>query len=114
VCVSVAGDALLRNQRDGPTLERTGSIFIYGTNHAGDGRSHKRQRCLLAPVLGIAGASRLDWIGRFDCLHTVTKVGGRETFPRQSNDISETLSKGFRIRSDEHRHLYRLAVRERR
>jgi hypothetical protein len=93
---SVARRRLLRNYRDGPTLERAGPLFVHGPNHARDGRSHKRQRHFLTPVLGIAGASRLDRIGRFDCLHTVTKIAVRETFPRQSNDISETLSKDSR------------------
>jgi hypothetical protein len=108
------GDALLRNYRDRPTLERAGPIFFHGTNHPRDGRSHERQRCFLAPVLGITGASRLDRIGRFDCLHTVTKVAVRETFPRQPNGISETLSKDSGSRSEEHRHLNCLHVRKQR
>jgi len=89
-------DTLLRNHRDGPTLERAGPIFLHGTNHPRDGRSHERQRCFLAPVLGITGASRLDRIGRFDCLHAVTMVAVRETFPRRDHRISETLNKDSR------------------
>jgi hypothetical protein len=46
--------------------------------------------------LGIAGASRLDWIGRFDRLHVVTKVAVRETVPRRGHGISETLNKDSR------------------
>jgi len=87
------GDALLRNHRDGPTLERSGPMFVHGTSHPRYGRSHERQRCFLAPVLGIAGASSLDWIGRFDCLHAVAMVAVRETFPRRTHGIRETLSK---------------------
>jgi hypothetical protein len=84
---------LLRNHRDDPTLERAGPIFVHGTNQPRDGRSHEHQRRFLTPVLGIAGSSRLDRISRFDCLHTVTKVAVRETFPRRGHGISETLNK---------------------
>jgi hypothetical protein len=90
------GDTLLRNHRDGPTLGRAGAIFVHGTNHPRDGGSHKRQRCFLAPVLRIAGASRFYWIGRFNCLHAVTNVAVRETFPRRGHGISETLNKDSR------------------
>jgi hypothetical protein len=48
------------------------------------------------PVSGIAGASRLDWIGRFHCLHAVTEVAVRETIPRRTHGISETLIKDSR------------------
>jgi hypothetical protein len=89
--VNAAGRCSQHN--DNPTLERAGPVSVHGPNHARDGRSHKRQRRFLTPVLGIAGASRLDRIGRFDCLHTVTKVAVRETFPRRGHGISETLSK---------------------
>jgi hypothetical protein len=79
-------DALLRNHRDGPTLGRAGAIFVHGTNQPRDGRSHKHQRCFLAPILGVASASRLDWIGRFDRLHVVTK--GRGTRNSSATTVS--------------------------
>jgi hypothetical protein len=86
---------LLRNHRDDPTLERAGPIFVHGPNHPRDARSHKRQRRFLASVLGVASASRLDWIGRFDRLHAVTKGrrGTRNTSATRPQGISETLRK---------------------
>jgi hypothetical protein len=86
---------LLRNHRDDPTFERAGPIFVHGPNHPRDARSHKRQRRFLASVLGVASASRLDWIGRFDRLHAVTKGrrGTRNTSATRPQGISETLRK---------------------
>jgi hypothetical protein len=87
------GPALLRNHGDGPTLERAGPIFVHGTNQSRDGRSHKRQRRFLAAVLGIAGASRLDRIGRFNCLHTCYHGRGTRnisaTRPRYQRNIKQ-------------------------
>jgi hypothetical protein len=42
----------------------------------------------LAPILGVACAPRFYWIGRFDRLHGLPKVGVRETVPRPFIRIS--------------------------
>jgi hypothetical protein len=68
---------LIRKHGDDPALERAVAMFVYRTDHPRDCRSHKRQRCFLAAILDIAGASRLDRIGRFDCVHD--GAGGRGT-----------------------------------
>jgi hypothetical protein len=46
--------------------------------------------------LGIASASRFDWIGRFDCLHYFSKGRGtRNDSATRPQGISETLSNDF-------------------
>jgi hypothetical protein len=76
-----------------------------------DPLSHKFQCRFLAPILGIAGTSRLDRIGRFNRLHAVTKVAIRETFPRRNYGISETLSKDSQW--SKHSQLHRQSGRKR-
>jgi hypothetical protein len=84
---------LFRNDRDDPMLERAVAMFVHRADHACDGRSHQRQRCFLAAILSIAGASCFDRIGRFDGVHAC--AGGRGTrnnSATRTEVISETLS----------------------
>jgi hypothetical protein len=84
---------LFRNDRDDPMLERAVAMFVRRADHACDGRSHQRQRCFLAAILSIAGASCFDRIGRFDGVHAC--AGGRGTRNNSATQIeviSEILS----------------------
>jgi hypothetical protein len=84
---------LLRKHRDDPTLERAVAMFVYRTDHPRDRRSHKRQRCFSAPILGKAGASRFGWIGCFDGVHNCARGRGtRNKSATRAEVISETLS----------------------
>jgi hypothetical protein len=87
----------LHNDRDDPTLERAGTIFVYRLDHPRHGRSPERQRRFQAPVLGVPGASRFDWIGRFDCLHGLPKGRGtRNSSATRPLNTSEILSNDSR------------------
>ena len=86
-------DVLLRDDCDDPAHWCAGCNLPHRADQSRHQRALDRQRRSFVPILGVPATTRQSLISCLERFHASPMVAVRDTSPRRTKDISETLNK---------------------